>query len=513
MKHQVWKAGLLMAAFTVIAGSAVFAAAGTGATSQTPAAGTATPAPAPPAHKELFCPELWKAFHNPTSWLSMGLDLRFRIEAGQNWDTLNDDSNAHKWWYERYRTRWWTKSTLSDNISFNTRLVWEFRTYDEPHAVPIAATNSFEKYDRNMVWDEALFDWFNFSFRNVGGLPLTATLGRQDMMFGVGWLVLDATPLDGSRTVGGFDAARFTYDWADASSKIDFAYINRTAESDAFLEPIGDKDRALTEQDENAAILYFTNTSFKPMQLEAFFIYKNDNPIDGQTTLTNIAPFWGTKAETYTFGAAVSGIAQEHWKYRAEGAIQMGTRHDRSHTPPFEVGEERDISAFGVLSNLEYLFKDARENAVHVGYEYASGDDPGSSDNEQFDLLWGEWPRWSELVIYTYSMETEVSNNTNLHRFNVGHRMNLNKQWTLSTDYHALWADEPGQPWKTGPNGINVSDDHKFRGSLITCWARYKFSSQLFGHLLGEYFIPGSYYVEPSGDDAFFCRFNLEYVF
>ena len=100
--------------------------------------------------------------------------------------------------------------------------------------------------------DEALFDWFNVNIRNVGGLPLTATIGRQDMIFGVGWLVLDASPLDGSRTVGMFDAARFTYDWAETSTKVDLVYVDRMAASDKFLEPINDKNRALTEQDENA---------------------------------------------------------------------------------------------------------------------------------------------------------------------------------------------------------------------------------------------------------------------
>ncbi len=524
MRHRVWKAGLLMVALMGIAGSTVFAGAGTSTGTQTPASGAVAPAapttpaapaaPAAPEHTELFYPELWKAFHNPTSWFSMGLDERFRIEAGQNWDTLNDDSNAHQWWYERYRTRWWTKSALGEDIDFNTRLVWEFRTYDEPHAQTIAATNSYEKYDRNMVWDEALFDWFNFSFRNLGGLPLTATIGRQDLRFGTGWLVLDATPLDGSRTVGGFDAARFTYDWAETNNKIDLVYVNRTAESDSWLEPIGDKDRALTEQDENGAILYLTNTSFQPMQLEAFFIYRNDNPIDDQTTLTNIPPFWGTKADIYTFGGAVAGTAGDNWKYRAEAAFQTGTTHERSRTAPYEIGDEHDISAFGALTNLEYLFKDAHENAVHVGYEFASGDDdPTDGDYTQFDLLWGEWPRWSELLIYTYGDETEVSNTTNLHRANIGHRINLNKQWTLSTDYHALWANQAGTPWKTGENGINVDENSNFRGSLVTCWLRYKFSSQLYGHFLGEYFMPGGYYDDPSGDDASFFRFNLEYVF
>lgn len=514
MRQRQWKAGLIVALLAAMTGSVALA--GAGATAPAPAkepAKAAAAAPAPAKHTELFWPEAWKALHSPAPWLNMGLDFRFRIEAGKNWDTLNSNSATDDWWYERYRTRWWTKWVLGDDISFNTRLVWEFRTFDQPHAQTIAATNSFEKYDRNMVWDEALFDWFNINIRNIGGMPLAATIGRQDMMFGVGWLVMDATPLDGSRTIGAFDAARFTYDWANTNTKIDFVYVNRMAESDAFLKPISDKDRALTEQDENGAIVYLTNTSFKPTQLEAFFIYRNDNPIDRQTKLTNIPPLWGTKADTYTFGAAVSGTPEEHWKYRAEGAVQTGNTHDRGRTPPFAIGEDHDIRAFGALTNLEYLVKDPHENAVHVGYEYASGDDPGTGNNEQFNLLWGEWPRWSELVIYTYADETEMSNNTNLHRANIGHRINVNKQWSISTDYHALWADETGQPWKTGKDGINVSDDHKFRGSLVTCWARYKFSDQFYGHFLGEYFVPGNYYVAPSGDDAWFFRFNVEYIF
>lgn len=512
MKHRVWKAGLLLAAVTVIAGSTVYAAAGTPAPAkeQPPVAGaTAAPAsaaavPAPPTHTELFWPELWGKFHNPTPWLSMGLDHRFRIEAGENWDTLNDDSpfGRHKWEYERYRTRWWTKLVLSDDISINTRLAWEFRTYEFPHAEPLAGLD-YEKYDRNIVWDEALFDWMNVNLRNVAGMPLTATIGRQDIIMGVGWLVLDGTPLDGSRTIY-FDAARATYDWADASSKIDLIYINQSAESDRWLEPINDQDRAVTEQDENGAILYLTNTSLKPIQLEGFFIYRNDNPID--RPVTNIPNAWSRKAEIYTFGGAISGTQGDHWKYRAEGAIQTGEKS--LPTGDLSIGDMRDLEAYGALTNLEYLWKDSRQNATHIGYEYASGDDPGSSDNEQFDLLWGEWPRWSELLIYTTAYETTPAELSNLHRANIGHRFNLNKQWTITADYHALWADDRGTSTR-----YVISDDHKFRGNLFTAWAKFKFSDQLIGHLLGEYFIPGDYFEAPTNDDAFFLRFNVEYTF
>jgi hypothetical protein len=38
-------------------------------------------------------------------------------------------------------------------------------------------------------------------------------------------------------------------------------------------------------------------------------------------------------------------------------------------------------------------------------------------------------------------------------------------------------------------------------------------NKSLSGHLLGEYFMPGSYYASSNQDDAFFLRFNLEYTF
>ncbi len=528
MKHQMWKAGLIVAVVMAITGSVALAeGAAAAAAKEEPKAAAPAPAPAKPAapaptpHEELFWPELWQTLHNPAPWLSMGLDERLRVEAGENWQTLNSDNdNIDDWLYERYRTRWWTKWILNEDVSFNTRLVWEFRTWTQPDERRQILNPAFPGFPgdrvRSFNGDEALFDWFNVNIRNIGDMPLNATLGRQDMMFGVGWLVLDGTPLDGSRTIGGFDAARFTYDWADASTKIDAVYSNIQAHDEGIFHPINDQERGITEQDENAGILYLTNTAWKPVQLEGFFIYKNDNPINEQ--LSNFPYGWSRKAEIYTVGAAVAGTAGDHWKYRTEGAIQRGERTANLTGPDFItlglVGPDRDIEAYGTLSTLEYQFKDPHDNATHLTYEYASGDDPSTDEDEQFDLLWGEWPRWSELLIYTWANETQVAATTNLHRINVGHRLNLNKQWTLTADYHALWADQNPRPTKSGATGINTSTTDRFRGHLLTSWLRYKFSDQLYGHFLAEYFINGdSYYVSPSDDNAYFLRVNLEYIF
>jgi hypothetical protein len=532
MKQQRWKAGLVVMLVMAMTGSVALAAAGTAAPApnKTPPAAPAQPAPAKPTHTELFCPDLWAKFHNPTPWLSMGLDERFRVEAGQNWKTLNGQTDHgtvanpdHLYLYERYRTRWWANWVLGENVTFNTRLVWETRTWQYPEAgkwyTNPRHTGGQNPYLTEWNPDEALFDWFNVNVKNIAGLPLSATVGRQDMIFGVGWLVLDASPLDGSRTIGMFDAIRLTYNWADAHTKIDAVYANNAPQSDRWLKPINDQARGLMEQYEEAVILYLTNTSFKPVQLEGYFIYKQDSPLAQGETLTNFSPLTAEAGEVYTFGAAISGTHAEHWKYRAEGAFQTGrkagdlppTAPDGDPIPNYSpYGHTEDLRAFGTLDTLEYQFKDARNSATHITYEYDSGDNPDTNRDERFDLLWGRWPRWSELLLITYTSETRVGDMTNLHRLNVGHRFDLSKQWQLAGDYHALWADE--NSGAISPS-LHVANHHKFRGSLLVTSLKYKFNDQLSGYGWFEYFVPGEYYVSPSDDNAWFFRFNLEYIF
>ncbi len=440
--------------------------------------------------------EFWNTFRNPSPWLQMGLDFRFRTIYAENITTLRQDTPDHGNYhnFERYRTRWSTKWRLNEDVDFNTRLAWEFRTWHHGG-------------DRNTIADEALFDNFYVDARNLLGLPLSARIGRQDMLmaFGVGWLIMDGTPLDGSRTFF-LDAARFTFDWSEQDTKLDLIYVDNAPESKRWLKPINDQDRALMPSEERGFILYLTNNSLENTQLEGFFMYKNDNPID--SAVGNMPPHWTRKAEIFTFGGAVAGTPAERWKYRVEGAIQTGEKSDI--TSDWSAGEMQDLEAYGALANLEYSFKDTWDNKVHIGGEYASGDDPDTRRNEQFDLLWAKWPRWSELYIYTYAPETMVAESTNLIRLNVGHKFKPHKNWRFATDYHALWADENGDPWN--PN-FELSDSNKFRGHLFTCWAHYTFGPQLRGHLLGEYLIPGNYYAKVNRDDAFWLRFNLEYTF
>jgi hypothetical protein len=446
---------------------------------------TATPAPEPHKHLE---GEWLDWFHNPMPGLEMGLDHRFRTITSRNITTLDSDAANNKYNFQRYRTRWSTKWLLDDDVDFNTRLIWEFRTWDEPGSKP-----------QHTDFDEILFDKLNFTTRNMFGLPFTGVIGRQEILDINPWLVFDATPLDGSRTIM-FDALRLTYDWKETDSKVDLVYVYMNAASDAWLKPINDRNRHFTEQDEHGLIAYLKNKSIRDTQLEGYFIYKNDNPVD--VTPEDFPASWSKKASVFTYGAAMAGDLDKNWSYRMEGALQRGDKADST-------GKMQDLQAYGSKNTLNYKFNDEKSNSLRTGYEYLSGDDPGTSKIEQFDPLWGEWPQWSELYIYTYSGETMIAETTNLHRIFVGHTFKPIKQLDVITDYHLLWADDDPINGRTG----FFSSSGNFRGQLITCWLKWKCCKQLSAHLLGEYLIPGNFYNSDNRDDAFFFRFNIQYAF
>jgi hypothetical protein len=442
-------------------------------------------------------------FHNPAPWLEQGGDFRFREDYGDNWKTLDTyakyhDKDISHWDWQRYRTRLWDKFKLDEDTSINTRFTWEFREWNKPVVL-----------DQHTDLDEIIMDNFNLSMKHFLGLPVTAVVGRQDITLGQGWLVAEGTPapLEGSRTVY-FDAARFTFDLAEKTT-LDMIYIDQHPKSDWLLKPINDRDKYVTLEQEQGAILYLTDKSNEKMQVEGYFMYKNSNPVDGLArNLTSVGQLqqYSKKSEVYTFGGALSGPLSNNWNYRVEGAVQTG----RSASPSTLVtanNQTEELLAFGEKSTLEYSFKDDIDNKLHVTYEYLSGDDPSTKRVESFNPLWGSWPQWSELYQpYITSMEDLLV--SNMHRLDFGHKFKPNSQWEILTDWNLLWSDQ-----NTFKGNSHFTNDGDFRGHLLTCWARYNFSKQLSGNLVGEYFMPGNYYAKANNDDALYFHFTITYTF
>ncbi|HVM48531.1 MAG TPA: alginate export family protein [Candidatus Acidoferrum sp.] len=480
---------------------------------------TATPLTLSPTEQEI------QDIKNPFPWLSWGGDFRVRNEYFNNALSLTGVSAPnepgasplfgylHAQDYFRFRGRVWMAITPVDDVTFNVRLAAEPREFMEPSTMDTY-------YDREgMQWRYGIIDNLNVQWRKAFGLPVTVTVGRQDIFLGDGWLVGDGTPEDGSFTTF-LDSARITVNLAEQKTTIDAIGIIQDGRPDGWLPTIGPSTSQggnpepylLTDQNEKGAIVWVANKSIPQANLDGFFLYKNDTRITSDPAAT-----FGDNADIFTFGGSVSGLVEDHWKYMAEGAYQFGRKQDPELNgqtpapnpllaPSAQTKDYRDLSAFGVNARLSYLFNDKWNDQVHLCFEFLSGDDPNTGTDEMFDTLWGRWPRWSEMYnIYSYVQETRVGQTANLWRIGPMWTVSPSPKFDFSAAYYALFADQSvptrdlnetlnpalGLPAIAGP----FSTTGNFRGHYFQTIFKYKFNKHLSGHLWGEWLLPGDYYV------------------
>lgn len=421
-------------------------------------------------------------------WLELSADLRVREVFTPN--LLLDEEDRH---FQRYRARLGATIKPCEDLDFNLRLVYEPRHFCQP-ARRLRGRNEY--YIDEWCYSEAIFDRMNVTWRKPGGLPLRAVIGRQDIILGGGWLVLDGTPLDDSRTIH-FDAIRLTWDLEACDTTLETIYIHQYADSDHYITPFCDEDFHNREQDEQGVIIYATNKSIERTELSGYFIYKHDNAELGTLPGDAVAPWQaGADADIYTLGARAVHDLNDNINLMGEFAVQFGNKNSQ------------DICAGALNTLATYKFLDKYKTEVHTGYEFLSGDTPGSpGTTEQFDPLWGRWARFSELLAYTHGLENRPGEATNYHRFNVGGSFVPCEKITLGLDYHLLFADQNSYPGR----GL-FGSDFKYRGQLWAARMIYQYNQHISGHLLAELFCPGDFYDNDRNNTAGFFRYELVFT-
>ena len=113
---------------------------------------------------------------------SLQFTHRLRIETWDNAVTL-DDQIGQPTCYTRQRSSLSAKLKAVESIELGLKLTHEFRYYLSPKTTP---------FNR----DEVVFDNLYLRFHQVGGVPLSITAGRFNMMLGEGFVVMDPSPLD-----------------------------------------------------------------------------------------------------------------------------------------------------------------------------------------------------------------------------------------------------------------------------------------------------------------------------
>jgi hypothetical protein len=444
------------------------------------------------------------AIKHPVDWLTWGADLRLRNEFLDNSLSLTENDARHQQDYFRYRERLWVSLVPVTNVSLNVRVAAEQRDWMRP-----AFAKQFG-YRRGLEGRYGIIDNANIKWANALDQPLTITAGRQDIMLGDPgnwWLVLDGTPYDGSWTTF-FDAIRATYNAASIQTKLDLIYIYQNALPDEWVSTFGPSSKNknsglpapglapywLTEQNEQGAIVYLSNKSIKDMQIDGYFIYKHDD----QENLIR-SPYktaLGDNADIFTFGGKITGTPTPNWKYSVEAAYQCGWKEDPMVRNPVAAIESREIAAYGANASVTYLVKDSMDNQFSAVFEYLTGDNPKTPGrDEMFDVLWGRWPRWSELYIYSYANEAggKIAQLNNILRVGPTWTITPVRNTTFSAAYNILLAPE-STPTRTVAPALFSNDGH-LRGHYVQAVLKHKFNKYISAHLWAEAVWQGDYYA------------------
>lgn len=379
---------------------------------------------------------------------------RFRLVTWDNAISLDKDAHAGQT-FTRHRTIAGGELSANKRISFKLTLGNEFRHYVVPE----------NKYARGL--NEIFFENAYAKFR-IGGVyyPLTFTIGRQNIILGEGFAVMDGNPLDGSRAIY-FDAVRLDARISESTMATVFA-CSQTP-TDNRLPIIHDVDQALIEHDEDGAGLYIS-TKYRHTEFQPYYLYKN-------------IPDW----RLHTIGNRVETFLSKRTAVVAEAAIQFGSDKTGTHND--------GRLGYAGYAYFNYAIQHPKLCLIEVkpGLFYYSGDDENSSKYEGWDPLFARWPKWSESYIYTQLNEEGVAYWTNIYSFYIQLKLkNITPGLTCLLDYYALYAPHA--------NVNSYSATNLKRGDLLIAKFNFRINEHVTGHFLWESFFPDQFHSFPYSD-------------
>jgi len=436
-----------------------------------------------------------------------GASVRLRQEIWDNVVSLGTarDAQPDRNFF-RLRIQLWDNVKFNNNLSAYVRIATEPKYYNGPYELPLDNRTNFKNLDQ----DEVVIDNLYVDIKKPLDMPLNFRLGRQDFlgkdMYGEGFLILDGTPGDGSRTFY-FNALKATVLIAEGQS-VDIVYVS-DPKTDQYLPSLHpayydsgtagrtyiEHKKRLTASNERGFWIYGRHKIIDGLNIEPYYIYKKEKEYIGI-------------AEKYinTFGLRAVFKINE-FTLRGEIAKQKGK---------YEASGNK-ISGLGGYAFAGYTAKKCPLTpTLEVGYVYLSGDKSDTSKDEGFNPLFSRAPQWNELLIYTLIPETSGNGGpipgywTNMKALVANLKIYPLKNADIKLSYQHFWADEQIKSSSINPTYQNMfSYNGKNRGDLWAVIGNYKFNKNLDGMLQIEYFEPGNFYKDAK--NATFIRWQLQY--
>jgi hypothetical protein len=423
-----------------------------------------------------------------------GLQERLRNTFMNNNVDFNKDKDDKQDFY-RFRTTAWGQYDFSSKLSVRVQINNEFRHYTDTRVSDTGRENT---------GDEIIFEHLFLKYTTAGQNPVTVTLGRQNLMYGEGFILLEGNPWDGSRTIF-HDAAKISYKKGDvtydflgiSNSRYDYRLpkLSFTEKDKKYLglPKNADGDQLLNDGLEEAIGLYVTKKPATGTQFEGYYFFKVEHPDYVLPAFSDITTAQKTRLNLHTIGGRMVHPLATNLKLLTEWAYQIGGQADNK------------ISAYGGYANIAYTLCPKKSGTLTAGFNLLSGDDPKTADVEGWDPLFSRWPKWSELYIYSQTAENngggrKIAYWSNTFAPNLKFDMVLNSKVDIT-----LWAHHL-QAFYSIASGNGLT-----RGDELQLWVRFKFTKMLTGHFLADYFMPGDFYADPR-TNAVFIRGELMYT-
>jgi hypothetical protein len=422
----------------------------------------------------------------PAPIFRAGADLRLREEYFDNIPIKADPPGVTRGGennYFRIRPRVWAElDAWPGVITLRARAVNETRIWLQPDMSLAPQRSTYE------FMDEIVFDHLYIDAKL--GKKASVRVGRQDLIYGTGKVILEGTPKDGSRTIY-FTAAKATLDVIPDTS-VDLVALYNPYHDELVIE---DSDRDLTgftknndKMDESGAFVYAKNKSAEKLPFEVYAIYKNEESYATSPTTAVHSLDLGT------VGFRLMPKFTDRIGGNLEVAYQLGSRG------------AADVGAYMVDAFANFTVIPDLKAVADAGLYVLSGNDPGTADDEGWDPLWARYPQYSEIYVYGYDADA-AGRWSNVLMPHAGFTITPAKWVKASTMLAALWAPEDDGP-----------GDGNYRGTLGVVKGEFTMGEKMLlpkdkltGHLWLELFNPGDYYRV--NDLAVFGRWEVLYAF
>jgi len=417
------------------------------------------------------------AASSPADWtkkVSLSGLVRVRGYDFNNFWDFNSDNNFDQW--NAFRV----KGSLTAKVQATDDVTAVITVTDQNWGEGLTYTKTeMDNTSNKMFLDNAYIN-----IRNLFSLPVDLTLGRQNVKYGSGFVILDGQSQFASTSIY-FDGVKMRWNIND-NMMLDGLYLKDQEGT----------DRGGSGDDITLAGFYFTNKQcpLTGMRQELYALNRND-----QTLSKNI----------WMYGIRLSDKMDNGIDYSLEGAIQRG-----------DANANQDQDAWGCKLDAGYTFKQVvMKPRLYVGYAFMSGDDANTNDNEGWDVFYGGWPQFGDLLawkyvnigpanalanVYNYNGQSSTSGEapySNLKIATIGASANLIEDFSVKISYSNLKFDQ---------TYVGIDDD---LGDYYQAKLCYKYNKNLSFALYSALIDPGKAFSAPADDNATEVYWETMYKF